>query len=895
MSPSDDVETPASPATSRRAPGAGDVLSERYRLVQRIATGGSAEVFEAEHAVTKRRVAVKVLRTDARGELSSVDRFFREASACAGIDSDHIVAVLDCDVDKATDAPFIVMELLHGKDLARFVADTLAQGTPVPPSLAMNLLKQVASALDKVHARGIVHRDLKPANLFLSFPSDGPARVKVLDFGIARIAADGAASGGGRIGTPLYMSAEQLSGRAEVTPAADIWSFALIAYELLVGFPYWEGNTATSLFARIPDASARPKPTELAARHGVHLPRAFDPWLLRCIDPDPARRPNTVGEALGDLLRLYDPKATQPPTRAAAPPARLAPRASPRPPAPSSSRPRVELPMPGAPPSPSASPALVPVPASALVAVPTPTPAPPVARPNPTEELDDEEIEDLTETSDLPRGMIDAPVDLLAGPPPGPSSSEARTRQMAPVSRDDEDRRLTLPMAPVVADLFGPPLPTEAPPDERVTAELPAAHRPSSATPRERFLSPDPAPESASADPFDTLGANVAAAMESPDTSTRARRIPRSVELASTALLPVQSPVAPAPGVKPRMLLAAAAVTLGLASAAGWVLFHDRGPGSRPSARDSVWRSPSAFESASLAATTATWTAALRALTAGSGRPSGADTARVLHALLEAHRAGVALPPEHQVEQLIALDRLRTPRGWAASPEASPDAESTAWATLAYASMAEITQADAARVRVQVARDALLALQQPDGSFDAGSDPLASPLRATALALNALLASESSLRSVGPDAVSARRRAVGVLREALQRADHPVWSSPAALDLAVAALWSARSQAHDADPSDATIASRYVDHLGERCPDQRCAALPPLADAPWIPGALVTASRLRRDPPSRPASARRARAALWRSGLAVVDRHRAHGGDLRWQTASLVALSQLQR
>jgi serine/threonine protein kinase len=887
----DDVETPASPAPSRRAPGAGDVLSERYRLVQRIATGGSAEVFEAEHAVTKRRVAVKVLRTDARGELASVDRFFREASACAGIDSDHIVAVLDCDVDKATDAPFIVMELLHGKDLARFVADTLAQGTPVPPSLAMNLLKQVASALDKVHARGIVHRDLKPANLFLSFPSDGPARVKVLDFGIARIAADGAASGGGRIGTPLYMSAEQLSGRAEVTPAADIWSFALIAYELLVGFPYWEGNTATSLFARIPDASARPRPTELAARHGVHLPRAFDPWLLRCIDPDPTRRPNTVGEALGDLLRLYDPKATQPPTRAAAPPARLAPRASPRPPAPSSSRPRVELPMPGAPPS--ASPALVPVPASGPA--PTPAVAPAVARPNPTEELDDEEIEDLTETSDLPRGMVVPPVDLLAGPPPGPSPSEARTRQMAPVSRDDEDRRLTVPMAPVVADLFGPALPSEAPPDERVTAELPAAHRPSSATPRERFLSPDPAPETASEDPFDTLGANVAAAMESPGTSARARRIPRSVELASTALLPVHAPVAPAPGVKPRMLVAAAAVTLGLAAAAGWVLFHDRGPGSRPSPRDSVWRSPSAFESASLAATTATWTAALRALTAGSGRPSGADTARVLHALLEAHRAGVALPPERQVEQLIALDRLRTPRGWAASDAASPDAESTAWATLAYASMAEITQADAARVRVQVARDALLALQQPDGSFDAGGDPLASPLRATALAVNALLASESSLRSVGPEAVSARRRAVGVLREALQRADHPVWSAPPALDLAVAALWSARAQAHDAEASDATIASRYVDHLGERCPDQRCAALPPLADAPWIPGSLLTASRLLRDPSSLPSSSLRSLSSLMRSGIAVVDRDRAHGGDLRWQTASLVAVSELQR
>jgi serine/threonine-protein kinase len=886
VSPSDDAAPPSPAPTPRRAPAAGDVLCERYRLVQRIATGGSAEVFEAEHAVTRRRVAVKVLRTDARGELASVDRFFREASACAGIDSDHIVAVLDCDVDKAFDAPFIVMELLHGKDLARFVADTLAQGTPVPPSLAMNLLKQVASALDKVHARGIVHRDLKPANLFLTFPSDGPARVKVLDFGIARIVADGAASGGARVGTPLYMSAEQLSGRAEVTPAADIWSFALIAYELLVGFPYWENNTATSLFARIPDADSRPKPTELAARHGVHLPRAFDPWLLRCIDPDPARRPPTVGEALGDLLRLYDPKATQPPTRAAAPPARLAPRASPRPPAPTSSRPpAVRLPMPS-------RPSVEPARASIEPAV--------AARPNPTEELDDEELEDLTETSDVPAALrapaplapSAPPLDPLATPP-----SEARTRMMAPVERDDEDRRPTLSMAPVVADLFGPALRVAAPPDERVTAELPAApvNLPSSAAPRERFLSPDPPPEAApDPEPVDTLGANVDLALAAPSDSLRARRIPRAVELASTALLPVQAPAAPAPGVKPAMLLAAAAVTVGLAGAAAWVLFHDRGPSSTDAARDGVWRSPSAFEAASLAATTARWAAALLPLVEAQ-RPDGAGTARALRALLEAHRAGVALPPDRQVALLIALDRARSPRGWSAAGAAAPDAESTAWAALAYAAMAEITQAETARVRVEVARDALLAMQQPDGSFEADADPVGSPLRATAAAVAALLASEAALSAPRPDDVAARRRAVGVLRAALHRADHPVWSAPAALDAAVAALWTARAQAHDDAPADAVIASRYVDHLGERCPDQRCAAVPPLAEAPWVPAATVTAVRLLRDPASLPSSSLRALSAFVRAGIAAVDRDRAFAGDLRWQAGALAAVSELQR
>ena len=510
-----------------------------------------------------------------------------------------------------------------------------------------------------------------------------------------------------------------------------------------------------------------------------------------------------------------------------------------------------------------------------------------------TEERDDEEFDDLAETADLPRGLLNPPTPLAVPP----SASEARTRQMAPIvtARDGDDRRVTVSMVPDVANLFGPALRSEAPADERVTAEVRVLHLPSSAAPRERFLSPDPAPESASDEPADTLGANIDAAMESPAATQRIRRIPRSVELASTALLPVHAPVAAAVGVKPTMLFAAAAVTLGLAGAAGWVLFRDRGPRAHDASADGVWRSPSAFESASLAASTATWASALRALTEGVAHPSGADTARALRALLEAHRVGVALPPDRQVALLVALDRFRTPRGWAAADRATADAESTAAATLAYASMAEITQADTARVRVAVARDALVAMQQSDGSFDAGGDIVASPLRATAMAVEALLAAEASLRSSPPEAVAARRRAVHFLREALQRADHLVWTAPPALDLAVAALWSAREQAHETDSADAIIAARYVDHLGERCPDHQCAVLPALAVAPWIPTSLATAARLLRHPATLPTSSLRALSALMRAGIAAADRDRAYGGDLRWHAAALVAVSELQR
>ncbi|MEZ4409652.1 MAG: protein kinase [Polyangiales bacterium] len=332
-------------------------------MVRRLGAGGMADVYEVEHATTRRRLALKLLRPEVSGSRVNVERFYREASVCAGIDSDHIVQIIDCDVDKATSIPFLVMELLQGKDLATWVHEGFDAGAPPPTALVLTVLKQVASALDKVHARGIVHRDLKPANLFLTFPSDGPPRLKILDFGVARLVTDTELSSPGKVGTPLYMSPEQLRA-GEAGPAADIWALALITYELFVGAPYWEGNTAATLFARIPDREAHPQPSTLAARHNVTLPRAFDLWLLRCIDPDPARRPPTAGAAVGDLLRIFDPKATQPPRRRRLPPSArrsLPPSASQAAPCPraAASRPRPagrasraavppQIPMPGA-------------------------------------------------------------------------------------------------------------------------------------------------------------------------------------------------------------------------------------------------------------------------------------------------------------------------------------------------------------------------------------------------------------------------------------------------------------------------------------------------------------------------------------------------------------------
>ncbi len=304
----------------------GAVFAKRYKLIRRISSGGMAEVYEVEHMGTRRRLALKVLLPEVMADAASVERFQREASVCANIDSDHVVNVIDTDVDADSGMPFLVMELLNGKDLSQYIAETWGRGAPIPLSMVLTVLRQVASALDKVHAEGIVHRDLKPANLFLTFPSDAPARVKILDFGVAKLIHEKRTSNAARLGTPLYMTPEQLTGRAEPTAATDVWALALIAFELLVGVPYWEGNTAASLMERIPDGAQHPTPSTLAAARGIALSPAFDRWLLRCIDPAPSKRPATAGEAVGDLLRVFDPSATQPPTRAAKAPAPPAPR-----------------------------------------------------------------------------------------------------------------------------------------------------------------------------------------------------------------------------------------------------------------------------------------------------------------------------------------------------------------------------------------------------------------------------------------------------------------------------------------------------------------------------------------------------------------------------------------
>jgi eukaryotic-like serine/threonine-protein kinase len=231
--------SPVSMASREGAPAVGTIIGGAYRLVRPIGAGGMGWVYEAEHTGTGERVAVKLLhgRLPARGAPEA--RFRREARAASALDSPHIVRALDSGVDALTGDPFLVMEYLRGEDLQRLI-DRVG---PLHPDTALRVVAQALEGLAEAHAAGIVHRDIKPANLFLARPGDGSVTVKLLDFGIAKVARDvlnvphatSLTHTGGLLGSPLYMSPEQVQNSKEVDHRADLWSMGSTLYASLAG------------------------------------------------------------------------------------------------------------------------------------------------------------------------------------------------------------------------------------------------------------------------------------------------------------------------------------------------------------------------------------------------------------------------------------------------------------------------------------------------------------------------------------------------------------------------------------------------------------------------------------------------------------------------------------
>jgi len=276
------------------------LLGGRYRLGERIGTGGMADVRKGLDVRLGREVAVKVLRPDLARDPSFQARFRREAQAAASLNAASIVSVFDTGQDPHG-IPYIVMEFIAGRTLR----DVVHGEGRLLPQRALEVTADICAALEVAHAAGIVHRDIKPANVMLT-PS---GEVKVMDFGIARAAADTSAATqtASVIGTAAYLSPEQARGD-HVDARSDLYSTGCLLFELVSGVPPFTGDSAVAVAYQ----HVREDPEPPSAYDGT-LPPEVDAVVLKAMEKDPDRRYQTAAEMREDLLRARAGQAVEAP------------------------------------------------------------------------------------------------------------------------------------------------------------------------------------------------------------------------------------------------------------------------------------------------------------------------------------------------------------------------------------------------------------------------------------------------------------------------------------------------------------------------------------------------------------------------------------------------------
>ena len=276
----------------------GHVLDGKYRLEERLGIGGMGTVYRARHVLIDRAVAVKVLNPRFVEDEAARVRFHREARAAGRLQHTNAVAVTD--FGSSGGYVYIVMELLEGRTLR----EILAKDAPLETARAVSIMLQTSAAVAAAHEAGIIHRDLKPANIFITQSADVPAVVKVLDFGIAKLAADSLDEDepknltqvGAMIGTPRYMSPEQCNG-LELTPAADVYSLGVILYEMLTGMVPFSGSSPLAIAMKHSTDIPR-RPREIV----FSIPEDLERVILQALEKRPEDRPADAAAFRNELL-----------------------------------------------------------------------------------------------------------------------------------------------------------------------------------------------------------------------------------------------------------------------------------------------------------------------------------------------------------------------------------------------------------------------------------------------------------------------------------------------------------------------------------------------------------------------------------------------------------------
>jgi serine/threonine-protein kinase len=286
--------------SSRVALNLGDILDGKYRVERLVGQGGMGQVFAATHVALGQQVAIKIMLAEKAENEDSVERFLHEARAAVMLKSSHVARVYD--VGTTRGSPYIVMEFLDGKDLVTM----LLESGRFAHVEAVDCLLQACDAVAEAHALGIIHRDLKPENLFLSRTRDGSPQIKVIDFGISKIGgADSAARKVRRVvtqehtvlGSPSYMSPEQVKSSKRVDERSDIWSLGVTLYELLTAAEPFGADTTPEIFVNVLTVSPM-SPAQVVPE----VPPDLSAVVMRCLEKEPADRFQSVAELASALV-----------------------------------------------------------------------------------------------------------------------------------------------------------------------------------------------------------------------------------------------------------------------------------------------------------------------------------------------------------------------------------------------------------------------------------------------------------------------------------------------------------------------------------------------------------------------------------------------------------------